>query len=173
MKATNKIDLRQSIDDHSAAVAELAKFERSLKELDTRKKEIETAIFDLREKAGQTPDLATLTLDQVKLLSGDKSRLRSEISGLESTLNAVVKQRNDLERDRMGYQLSVSAAKSNCWNMLHRQLLDSVPCELMTALAATSVMAGKYRDQWIGELIPESLNFETTAQLAEMHGLPL
>lgn len=153
------------LDDHKARMAALR----------TRIAELAGALAETREKSGQKPCMAALSLEEIKKLSAQQSAWFQELSGLQAAHDYAVKELRDAERDQEGLRLVKVDTAQYVWGVLYADLLKAIDRPSLERLVTAGYLARIPKDSIVNDLIglDAELNAGIATALSEQFATPL
>lgn len=172
---TEPTALQSAIHAHTVAVADLETHRATMKALRLRIAELRAIISDMAGKASKSLSLATMTLEQIKTLSGEKRAAYEEMASLNAALDIALVELCELERGEQGHRLLIDDCLRHCWHTLFHDLVKALDTGAIARLLAAGGMAGLTRAEMVEATFGfhDGFDVEVAESLSATLGLPL
>ena len=165
--------IAKAIAEHHSAVAILEQQRSEARNLRTRIAELDAAIREAQKNAEIGSSMATMTIDQIKVLSAKKASSFAEVSGLQCARDIATVELKDLEDERANAMLA-SDTKPAPWALLYADLLQAIDLDAIEKLLAVASQARKGQQTIAFDLgLGVAPNAVVIEELAHSMGLPL
>lgn len=165
--------MQKAIDEYRTACNDLEVKRIEARNLRTRISELDCAILDIQQSAKANKSIASLSIEQIRKLSAEKSAAFNEVSGLQCAKDIALTELKGLEDER-AIQIWINDSRPVGWAILYNELLTKIDLSAIHKLITVGLEGRVSRERIIRDLGLEDMQDALMLEsLSTELGLPL